>query len=88
VDSVLQLPDLGLHSPRPHRPRGGLRQASAGVRDAGVGRRVLTDQLLLDLRKAARERKDFETADQIRKRLEELGFEIQDSAKGSTWRRR
>jgi len=47
----------------------------------------LLDQLLV-LRNKARASKDWTTADTIRKELEKLGFEIQDTLKGSTWRRK
>jgi len=42
---------------------------------------------LLDAREAARKRKDWGTADSIRKGLEALGFEIQDTAHGPIWRK-
>jgi cysteinyl-tRNA synthetase len=42
----------------------------------------------LACRLEARNRKDWKTADSIRKELESLGFEIQDSAQGSTWRKK
>jgi cysteinyl-tRNA synthetase len=43
-------------------------------------------QALLTAREDARKKKDWDTADRIRKNLEELGFEIQDTATGPTWR--
>jgi cysteinyl-tRNA synthetase len=43
---------------------------------------------LLLAREDARKQKDWKTADRIRNKLEELGFEIQDTAKGSVWRRK
>jgi cysteinyl-tRNA synthetase len=42
---------------------------------------------LLDAREEARKRKDWGTADAIRKGLEALGFEIQDTTRGPVWRR-
>jgi cysteinyl-tRNA synthetase len=42
---------------------------------------------LLDAREEARKRKDWGTADAIRKGLEGLGFEIQDTARGPVWRK-
>jgi len=42
-------------------------------------------EILLELREKAREREDYETSDYIRDRLEELGFEIEDSEKGAFW---
>jgi cysteinyl-tRNA synthetase len=44
--------------------------------------------LLLDLREKARKKKDYKTSDNIRKDLEEIGFEIQDTLQGPIWRKR
>ncbi|OGS44258.1 MAG: cysteine--tRNA ligase [Euryarchaeota archaeon RBG_13_57_23] len=44
--------------------------------------------LLLEMREEARERKDFAQADTIRKRLAELGIEIQDTQDGAVWKRK
>lgn len=41
--------------------------------------------LLLELRQEARQKKDFQTADKIRDRLQEMGFEIRDSKEGTEW---
>jgi cysteinyl-tRNA synthetase len=46
------------------------------------------EQALLDERQEARRRRDFAAADQARKRLEALGIVLEDSAKGTRWRRR
>ncbi|MEX0679754.1 MAG: cysteine--tRNA ligase [Balneolales bacterium] len=43
-------------------------------------------QLLLNLRKSARENKDFDTADRIRNQLIDLGITIEDSPGGSTYK--
>jgi len=43
---------------------------------------------LLNVRAKAREQKDWNTADEIRKKLEEIGYEIQDAEKGPVWRRK
>jgi cysteinyl-tRNA synthetase len=43
-------------------------------------------QLLLDLRKEARQAKNFALADQIRQRLAALGVMLEDRAGGTTWR--
>jgi cysteinyl-tRNA synthetase len=43
-------------------------------------------QAILYARNKAREKKEWKTADMIRDELEELGFEIQDTAQGTTWR--
>lgn len=45
-------------------------------------------QALLAARQDARKKKDYKTADDIRKNLEALGFEIQDTATGSVWRKK
>jgi cysteinyl-tRNA synthetase len=43
---------------------------------------------VLQAREDARKHKDWKTADLIRKNLEELGFEIQDTAQGPVWRKK
>ncbi len=43
---------------------------------------------LLETRNVARKAKDFAMADRIRKRLSELGIEIQDTKEGATWKRK
>jgi cysteinyl-tRNA synthetase len=45
-------------------------------------------QLLLDTRNGLRKAKQYELADDIRKRLEELGVVIEDTAGGTTWKAR
>ena len=40
---------------------------------------------LIDLRKEARERKDYQTGDAIRDRLGELGVALLDKKEGTTW---
>ena len=44
--------------------------------------------LLLELREKARKKKDYKTSDGIRKDLEDIGFEIQDTSHGHVWRKR
>jgi cysteinyl-tRNA synthetase len=44
--------------------------------------------LLLDIREKARIDKDWKTADNIRKELGGIGFEIQDTAEGPVWRKK
>jgi cysteinyl-tRNA synthetase len=44
--------------------------------------------MILRVREEARWRKDWATADSIRKELEALGFEIQDTAEGPVWRKK
>ena len=55
----------------------------AGADDRLVGGLM---QLLLDLRAEARKAKNFATADQIRKRLGELGVTLEDRPGGTGWR--
>jgi len=43
---------------------------------------------LLETRQEARSKKDYKTADDIRKHLDRLGFEIQDTASGPVWRKK
>jgi cysteinyl-tRNA synthetase len=42
----------------------------------------------LQRREAARKKKDFNYADRVRKRLAEMGIEIQDTKDGATWKRK
>jgi cysteinyl-tRNA synthetase len=44
-------------------------------------------QLLIDLRAEARKTKNFAMADQIRKRLTDLGITLEDRPGGTGWRR-
>jgi cysteinyl-tRNA synthetase len=44
--------------------------------------------LLLEIRENARKNKDWNVADNIRKELDEIGFEIQDTSDGSIWRKK
>ena len=44
-----------------------------------------TINLLLELRRDFRRQKDFDRADLIRQRLQDLGIELQDSKDGTTW---
>ena len=44
--------------------------------------------LVVDLRREVRLRKDWETADEIRDRLQELGFSVEDTPEGQKWRAR
>ena len=43
--------------------------------------------LLIEVRDAARERRDFKTSDQIRDRLKSLGLVLEDGADGTKWKR-
>ncbi len=44
-------------------------------------------ELVLDIRKDARAKKDFATSDLIRDRLKDAGIEVKDTKDGATWRR-
>jgi cysteinyl-tRNA synthetase len=57
-------------------------------RAAGADDKVLNGlmQLLIDLRAEARKSKNFAMADQIRKRLGDLGITLEDRAGGTGWR--
>ena len=54
-----------------------------GVADSGA----VEIEGLIAARLAARQRKDFAEADQIRNRLTEMGIVLDDGASGTTWRR-
>lgn len=45
-------------------------------------------RLLIEERERARERKDWKTADEIRKRLEELGIILEDTPQGIKWKKK
>jgi cysteinyl-tRNA synthetase len=51
-------------------------------------RLIPEEQALLDARQAARARRDFAAADAARKRLEAIGVVLEDTPKGTRWRRR
>ena len=56
---------------------------------AAAGNDALVDdlmQLLIKLRASARENKDFDTADQIRNGLTELGITLEDRKDGTGWK--
>ncbi|MDR1500055.1 MAG: cysteine--tRNA ligase [Tannerellaceae bacterium] len=57
--------------------------ASSGNRDKAFGKAV---DLLLSIRKEAKDNKDWATSDRIRNELTAIGFEIKDSKDGSEWR--
>jgi cysteinyl-tRNA synthetase len=44
--------------------------------------------ILLEIREEARVQKDWNVADSIRKDLDEIGFEIQDTSEGPIWRKK
>jgi cysteinyl-tRNA synthetase len=70
---------LGLFA-KPTASPGGGDESDAALLDSVVG-------LLIDLRKDARERKDYATGDAIRDRLTELGVALLDKKEGTTWER-
>jgi cysteinyl-tRNA synthetase len=67
---------LGLFAAPPGEDKGGQDELAAGLM-----------QLLIDLRNEARKAKNFAVADQIRKRLGELGVTLEDRQGTTTWRR-
>jgi cysteinyl-tRNA synthetase len=44
--------------------------------------------ILLEIREKARNKKDWNISDSIRRELDEIGFEIQDTADGPVWRKK
>ena len=59
-------------------------------RDAANENAELFNQLVglvLDVRREARDRKDWETADKIRDRLKQLNIELKDTRDNTTWKR-
>lgn len=64
----------------------GLFETPPKQRSVGDG---LTDELvklLIDVRKLARQAKQFELGDEVRRRLDALGILLEDRADGTTWR--
>lgn len=43
-------------------------------------------RLIIDLREEARQKKDYETSDKIRDKLEEIGIVLEDTSKGTIWK--
>jgi len=67
----------------------GIDLEGTGSRVSAEGESELVGQLVelvLKLREEAREKKDYETADEIRDRLAEVGIEVKDTKDGPTWR--
>jgi len=56
-------------------------QASSGNGDVLTG----IVEMILDVRKDAKTKKDFETSDKIRERLNSLGVQIKDTKEGTEW---
>jgi cysteinyl-tRNA synthetase len=64
----------------------GLRlQAAAGPMESDAAAFI---ELLIELRKELRERKQFELADRVRDRLAELGVMLEDGRQGTSWTQR
>jgi cysteinyl-tRNA synthetase len=54
--------------------------------DSGGGNQLdAAMDIVLELRKNAREQKDWGTSDLIRDKLKEAGITVKDSAEGSSW---
>jgi cysteinyl-tRNA synthetase len=60
----------------------GLKEEGASNQDEVVNGLM---QLVLDLRKTVRDKKDFESSDKIRNELEKLNITVKDTKEGSTW---
>ena len=58
-------------------------EAASSADNEAYGKAV---ELLLQLRQEAKGRKDWTTADFIRNRLAEIGFEVKDTKEGAKWR--
>ena len=59
-----------------------------GLKFEDAGNNGITDelmQLLIQLRKKARDKKDFETSDQIRDELAKCNIQLKDGKEGTTW---
>ena len=54
----------------------------------GEDRLLPEEQALFDERQQARKNREFAKADEARKRLEEIGIILEDSPKGTRWRRK
>ena len=61
--------------------------ALGGLLPAGEDRLSPEEQALLDQRQAARQVRDFGKADEARARLEAMGIVLEDTPKGTRWRR-
>ncbi len=61
----------------------GLKDEDAGGGDNGVTDSLM--QLIIDMRKTAREQKDWGTSDKIRDALKEAGVQLKDGKEGTEW---
>jgi len=63
-----------------------IRTEELGVDEIGQEKELM--DLIIDLRREMRERKDWKATDRIRQRLQKLGFIIEDTPEGTVWKRR
>ncbi len=79
-----------LTAPSQRRVEGAVESSPEAI-DSLLSKGSLTDpevETLVRGRESARKAKNFSLADRIRRRLGELGIEIQDTAEGAVWKRR
>jgi len=63
-----------------------IRTEERGVDETGKVKELM--DLIIDLRREMRKRKDWKATDKIRQRLQKLGFVVEDTPEGTIWRRR
>ncbi|WP_316813670.1 cysteine--tRNA ligase [Pedobacter heparinus] len=58
-----------------------------GLKDEDASNTELNDvlEMVIDIRKAAKENKDYATSDKIRLGLQSMGIQLKDSKEGTTW---
>ncbi|ACU02709.1 MULTISPECIES: cysteine--tRNA ligase [Pedobacter] len=58
-----------------------------GLKDEEASNTELNDvlEMMIDIRKAAKENKDYATSDKIRVGLQSMGIQLKDSKEGTTW---
>jgi cysteinyl-tRNA synthetase len=59
--------------------------------EPSIGQAKLVDglvQLVVDLRKELKDRREWEAADKVRRRLEDVGIELEDTPEGTRWRKK
>jgi cysteinyl-tRNA synthetase len=57
----------------------------SGTEDQGMKEKLM--EIIIDIRKEARKRKDWATADLIRDRLKEIGIKLEDTPHGVRWQK-